>query len=35
MNVQVLRSRNLGLDLDTPEDLELFRELTRPESTPE
>lgn len=35
MNVQVLRSRNLGLDLDTPEDLELFQELTRPESTPE
>lgn len=35
MHVEVLRSPNLELDLDTPEDLDLFRELTRPESTPE
>ncbi len=35
MHVEVLRSPNLGLDLDTPDDLDLFRELTRIESNPE
>ena len=35
MNVQVWHSRNLGLDLDLPEDLDLFRDLTRLESIPE
>lgn len=35
LNLQILHSTNLGLDLDTPADLELFRTMTRPESTPE
>jgi len=35
LSVEIWHSDELGLDLDLPEDLDLFREMTRLESTPE